>query len=147
VKDTDLTRLRQYASEALLQRWQLEPEDSRSVIEGPPDLGVQEVRMVWAQNDAGGDRLTLGIDCLGTSSDGEGLETLTQYWSLVRDHRLRSPQQVEPHECPSCGAPVGPDMDHCRYCDSLLPGPLQGWLLDRVYREIDWYDGPPGSVV
>jgi hypothetical protein len=38
-------------------------------------------------------------------------------------------------------------MDHCRYCDSLLPGPLQGWLLDRVYREIDWYDGPPGSVV
>jgi hypothetical protein len=143
----DLTQLRDYISDALLERWQHEPDGGRAAFEGPPDLAVQEVRLVWAQDDADEDRLTLGIDCLGSSGDGDGVQTLTQYWSLVRDDRLRSPERIEPGKCPSCGAPASRDLDHCRYCDVLLPGPLQGWLLDGVYREVDWYEGPPGSVV
>jgi predicted lipid-binding transport protein (Tim44 family) len=143
----DLTQLREYTSEALFQRWQRDPDDRRSVLEGPPDLGVQEVRLVWAENHAGEDRVTLGIDCLATSDDHESLQTLTQYWSLVRDHRARSPQLTGPDQCPHCGAPADRGLDHCRYCDLPLPGPLQGWRLDRVYREVDWYEGPPGSTV
>jgi predicted lipid-binding transport protein (Tim44 family) len=143
----DLTQLRDYISDALLERWQHEPDGGRAAFEGPPDLAVQEVRLVWAQDDADEDRLTLGIDCLGSSGDGDGVQTLTQYWSLVRDHRARSPQLTGPDRCPHCGAPADRGLDHCRYCDLPLPGPLQGWRLDRVYREVDWYEGPPGSTV
>jgi predicted lipid-binding transport protein (Tim44 family) len=143
----DLTQLREYTTAALLAGWQQEPATRRSVLEGPPDLAVQEVRLVWVQNGAGEDRLTLGIDCLGSSDDHEGLQTLTQYWSMVRDHSARSARGTGPGECPNCGAPADRGLDHCRYCDLSLPGPLQGWRLDSVHREIDWYEGPPGSVV
>jgi hypothetical protein len=141
----DEATLRLYLAPALLEEWP--PSEARDASEAAEagSLGVQEVRLIWAERVLWEDRLTLAFDCLRTS--GEDLDTLTEYWTLGRRRGVRSATGPVPTECPSCGAPVDQGADVCRYCQSTLPGPLQDWLLDRVDRDVDWYEGPPGFVV
>jgi hypothetical protein len=103
---------------------------------------VQEVRLVWAEAGGTGDRLTVGVDSL-SEVDGE-VHTLTEYVTLARRRGTETPDVG--HECPNCGAPMEEVRGLCRYCGAELPGPLSGWLLDRVDEEVDWYEGTPGSV-
>jgi hypothetical protein len=133
--------LRAYVAPPLLEAWAAAAQ--REGARADEELTVEEVRLVWAEHGSQGDRLTAGIDCLA-ELDGE-LHTLTEYWTLSRPPgRQTTPASGE---CPECGAPIGSEHGLCRYCRVELPGPLQGWLLARMDEEIDWYEGPPGSVV
>jgi len=75
------------------------------------------------------------------------VHTLTEYWTLARRQGAATDSAAAPAECPGCGAPVAPGDDVCHYCGAELPGPLRGWLLDRVDQDVDWYEGPPGFVL
>jgi hypothetical protein len=141
----DSDRLRLCLTPALLQRGAPQASVAGGAAETGDSLGVQEVRLVWAERLLWEDRLVVGIDCLIGSADDLG--TLTQYWTLARRRGLVTPGGPTPTTCPGCGAPVGSEADFCRYCDAVLPGPLLGWLLDGVDEAVDWYDAPPGFVV
>ena len=139
VTGEDDARLGVYLTTAVLQHWR-----ESAAPAGAGDLSVQEVRLVWAERVLWEDRLTVGIDSLAV--EDEDVHAFTEYWTLARRRGLTT-DAAPSGECAQCGAPARQGDDLCRYCGSELAGPLRGWLLDRVDREIDWYEGPPGVVV
>ena len=143
--ESDDGRLRVYLSPALLEHWGDSGPAEAVPAAGDGDLSVEEVRLVWAERALSEDRLTVGIDSMAMA--GEEVHTLTEYWTLARRQGAATDSAAAPAECPGCGAPVAPGDDVCHYCGAELPGPLRGWLLDRVDQDVDWYEGPPGFVL
>jgi inner membrane protein import complex subunit Tim44-like protein len=142
---SDDARLRVYLTPALLEHWSDSGPDEAPAPPGAGDLSVQEVRLVWAERLLWEDRLTVGVDSLAMA--GEEVHALTEYWTLARRRGLETDTGAPATECASCGAPAAPGDDVCHYCDAELPGPLRGWLLDRLDQDVDWYEGPAGFVV
>lgn len=140
----DSDALRAYLSPALLESGDFGAPADSSSADDLSDVTVEEVRLVWAEHSPRDDHLTAAIDSL-TELVGE-LHTLTEYWTLVRPAGTAT-AQARGGECLQCGAPPTGESDLCRFCGSVLPGPLQGWMLERVDEEVDWYEGPAGSVV
>jgi hypothetical protein len=131
-------RLRRCLTPALVEQWEQGEALPASRMAELWTASVEDVRLMWGKHGPDGDRLVVGIDCLGDV--GGELRTLTEYWTLVRPAGAKT-SSGPLCDCPDCGAPGSEKSAFCKYCGSAL-GPLRGWLLQQVDEEVDWCEGP-----
>ena len=97
---------------------------------------VIQVQVAAAMNDS----FVCELDpSLNTEGDGSFVE----YWSFIRK-RQRSGEErdlYQNHNCPSCGAPLPPDMGElcrCQYCQVMVNSGEFDWVLAEITQEDDY---------
>jgi len=100
------------------------------------EYDVLQVRVEAAMHDA--------FVCeLDHSLDTEGDGSFVEYWSFIRKRERAAAGDVtqQKYGCPSCGAPLPPDMGElcrCAYCQVMVNSGEFDWVLAEITQEDDY---------
>jgi predicted lipid-binding transport protein (Tim44 family) len=70
-----------------------------------------------------------------------GYETFTEYWSFLRKRGKGGKDLYFSQNCPSCSAPLPPDMGdtgNCPYCKSFVNSGEYDWVLSEITQADDY---------
>ncbi|MEI7909418.1 MAG: TIM44-like domain-containing protein [Verrucomicrobiota bacterium] len=100
------------------------------------EYDVLQVRISAAMNDA-------FVCQLDHSLDTDGHEAFAEYWSFIRKRVATKPggDIYQNQGCPSCGAPLPPDMGElcrCTYCQVMVNSGEFDWVLAEITQEADY---------
>ena len=99
------------------------------------EYDVLQVYIEAAMNDA--------FVCeLDHSLDTEGDDPFVEYWSFIRKQQPTKDGNIYQEKgCPSCGAPLPPDMGElcrCQYCQVMVNSGEFDWVLAEITQEDDY---------
>ena len=99
------------------------------------EYDVLQVYISAAMNDA--------FVCeLDHSLDTEGDDSFVEYWSFIRKQQpTKEGDLYQEKGCPSCGAPLPPDMGElcrCQYCQVMVNSGEFDWVLAEITQEEDY---------
>ena len=100
------------------------------------EYDVLQVYIAAAMNDA--------FVCeLDPSLDSESDNAFVEYWSFIRKRQLASAEKdiYQNKGCPSCGAPLPPDMGElcrCGYCQVMVNSGEFDWVLAEITQQDDY---------
>ena len=99
------------------------------------EYDVLQVFIAAAMNDA--------FVCeLDHSLDTEGDDPFIEYWSFIRKQQPTKEGDIyQGKGCPSCGAPLPPDMGElcrCQYCQVMVNSGEFDWVLAEITQEGDF---------
>ena len=79
---------------------------------------------------------------LDHSLDSEGDDSFVEYWSFIRKQQPTKEGDIYQQKgCPSCGAPLPPDMGElcrCQYCQVMVNSGEFDWVLAEITQEEDY---------
>ena len=102
---------------------------------------VLQVRVAAVMRDAFVCDLDLSLDSAGDAA-------FTEYWSFIRKRQAKpaAGDIYQNQGCPSCGAPLPPDMGElcrCSYCQVMVNSGEFDWVLAEITQQADY--GPCSS--
>jgi uncharacterized Zn finger protein (UPF0148 family) len=79
---------------------------------------------------------------LDHSLDSEGDDAFVEYWSFIRKRQPAKDGDIYQNKgCPSCGAPLPPDMGElcrCAYCQVMVNSGAFDWVLAEITQQDDY---------